>query len=133
MSLRTIPIWPPRGFRAAVAVLLALTVAFGVSSGAVTISSTPSGSGVSWGVGLGGGTCTDVIDKMRSNWFDVRPIVSPSTKAMRPRSRDFYCVSPAYIEHSRPKVVPMSTGLKCFELQDRGFCCDEQYQRCATM
>lgn len=129
----SLPAKPTVPIRVALAVLLGATMAFGVSSGAVTITSTPGGSGVSWGVGLGGGTCTDVIDKMRSNWFDVRPIVSPNTKAMRPRTRDFYCVSPAYIEHSRPKVVPMSTGLKCFELQDRGFCCDSQYQRCATM
>ena len=133
MSPGTKPIVPIRGRRVALAVLLGLTVAFGVSSGAVTIGSTPSGGGLTWGVGLGGGTCTDVIDKMRSNWFDVRAIVSPKSRAMRPRSRDFYCVSPAYIEHAHPKVVPMSTGLKCFELQDGGFCCDSQHMRCATM
>lgn len=133
MSLRTKPTAPSLGCRVALVVLLGLTVAFGVSSGAVSIGNTPSGGGFTWGVGVGGGTCSDVIDAMRSNWFDVRAIVSPKTKAMRPRSRDFYCVSPAYIEHARPKVVPMTTGLKCFELQDRGFCCDSQHQRCATM
>ena len=133
MSLRTKPTGPVISSRVVLVVLLGLAVAFGASSGAVSVGSTPGGGGFTWGVGVGGGTCTDVIDKMRSNWFDVRAIVSPKTKAMRPRSRDFYCVSPAYIEHAQPKVVPMSTGLKCFELQDRGFCCDSQFQRCATM
>ena len=131
MNLRIIPI----AGCSAVAALLGLALAFTASSsGAVTIGSSPSsGGGLTWGAGIGVGSCRDVISKMRSNWFDVRSIVSPKTKAMRPRSRDFYCVSPAYIEHAMPKVVPMTTGLKCFEIQDKGFCCDSRYQQCATM
>ena len=104
-----------------------------LSSAAVSVGSTPSGGGFTWGAGIGGGNCTDVIAKMRSNWLDVRRVVAPKTTSMRPRTRDFYCVSPAYIEHAMQKVVPMTTGLKCFEIQDKGFCCDTRYQQCATM
>ena len=131
MSLRIIPAVS----RAALAVLFGSVIALlALPSAAVSVGSTPSGGGgFTWGAGIGGGNCTDVIAKMRSNWLDVRRIVAPKTTTMRPRRRDFYCISPAYIEHAMQKVVPMTTGLKCFEIQDRGFCCDTRYQQCATM
>ena len=108
------------------ALLLALPAVGAVSTG------TPGGSGFSWGVGVGG-NCRNVIERMRRNWMNVRDIVAPESKAMRPRARGFYCVSPGYARESLPKVVPMTTGLQCFELQGKGFCCDRRLEQCATM
>lgn len=103
------------------------------SSGAVSVGSPPGGGGgFTWGVGVGA-NCNDVVSKIRRNWLDVRPVIAPDSNAMRPRARDFYCVSPAYIEQALPKVVPLTSGLKCFDLQGKGFCCDRRYQQCATM
>lgn len=108
------------------ALLLALPAGGAVSTG------TPGGSGFSWGVGVGG-NCRDVIERIRRNWMNVRDIIAPESKAMRPRARGFYCVSPGYARESLPKVVPMTTGLQCFELQGQGFCCDRRLEQCATM
>ena len=113
----------------------AMIALIGVSSlGAVTVGSPPSGGGgFTWGVGVGGGVCHDVVEKIRRNWMDVRNVLAPDSKSMRPRSRDFFCVSPAYVQEALPKVVPMTTGLRCFNVQGKGFCCDRQYQQCAAM
>ena len=110
------------------ALLLALPAAGAVSTG----TGAGSGGGFSWGVGVGT-NCSDVIERMRRNWMDVRDIVAPDSKAMRPRARGFYCIAPAYARDSLPKVVPMTTGLQCFELQGKGFCCDRRLEQCATM
>ena len=119
--------------------LLAIAVALCVgpmSSGAVNpttgIGSSPGGGGFTWGVGVGS-TCSDVVDKIRRSWMDVRPIIAPKSKAMRPRTREFYCVSPYYTQEAHPRVVSMMSGLKCFDLNGQGFCCDDQLQQCATM
>ena len=110
-----------------------MMLASSTSSGAAAVGSPPGGGGgFTWGVGVGA-NCNDVVDKIRRNWIDVRPVIAPDSNAMRPRSRDFYCVSPAYIDQALPKVVPLTTGLKCFEVQGKGFCCDQRYQQCATM
>lgn len=107
-----------------------------MSSGAVNpttaIGSPPGGGGFTWGVGVGS-KCTDVVDKIRRNWFDVRGVLAPKSKTMRPRSRDFYCVSPYYTQDAYPKVVSMATGLKCFDLNGQPFCCDDQLRECAAM
>lgn len=110
------------------ALLLALPATGAVSTG----TGAGSGGGFSWGVGVGT-NCSDVIERMRRNWMDVRDIVAPDSKAMRPRARGFYCIAPAYARDSLPKVVPMTTGLQCFELQGKGFCCDRRLEQCATM
>jgi len=103
------------------------------SSGQVTVGSSPSGNGgFTWGVGTGGGTCRSVVETMRRNWMDVRGVVDPESKSMRPRSRDFYCVSPQYALDALPKAVGGFSGLKCFDLQGKGFCCDARLQQCAT-
>lgn len=109
------------------ALLLALP-----ATGAVSTGTGAGSGGFSWGVGVGS-NCRDVIERMRRNWMNVRDIVAPDSKAMRPRARGFYCVSPAYARESLPKVVPMTTGLQCFELQGKGFCCDRRLEQCATM
>ena len=129
------PVFGCRVSRLVATMSICATVALvGVSSsGAVTVGSPPSGGGgFTWGVGVGG-TCHSVVEKIRRNWMDVRDVMAPDSKAMRPRSRDFYCVSPAYVQDALPKVVPMSTGLRCFNVQGKGFCCDRQYQQCAAM
>ena len=104
----------------------------GAISGGSGGSASPGGGGFIWGVGVGG-NCRNVVDKMRRNWMDVRPIVAPKSKSMRPRSRDFYCVSPYYTQQARPKLATTLTGLKCFDLQGKGFCCDAQLSQCATL
>ena len=73
------------------------------------------------------------MDKIRRNWMDVKTVIAPKSRAMRPRSRDFYCVSPYYTQEAHPKMVSMMTGLKCFDLNGQGFCCDDQLRQCATM
>ena len=103
-----------------------------VSGGGPTIGSSPGGGGFTWGVGAGG-TCSDVVDKIRRNWMDVKNVISPKSRAMRPRSRDFFCVSPYYTQDAHPKVVSMLSGLKCYELSGQGFCCDADLRQCATM
>ncbi len=103
-----------------------------MSSGAVTIGNSPGGGGFTWGVGVGG-NCRDVVDKIRRNWMDVKGVIAPESKAMRPRSRDFYCVSPYYTQEAHPKPVSMLSGLKCYDLGGKGFCCDSRLQQCATM
>ena len=126
---------PHRVLRVVAATSVCTTMAFigASSSGAVSVGSPPGGGGgFTWGVGVGG-SCNDVVAKIRRNWMDVRTVIAPDSKLMRPRSRDFFCVSPAYIQDALPKVVPMSTGLRCFDVQGKGFCCDQQYQQCATM
>ena len=110
----------------------ALAVSSVPSAGAVAVGNQPGGGGFTWGVGVGG-NCTSVVEKIRRNWMDVRPVLAPESRVMRPRSRDFFCVSPAYIREAMPKVVPMTTGLKCFDVQGQAFCCDNQYQQCAAM
>ena len=101
------------------------------SAGAVAVGNQPGGGGFTWGVGFGG-NCNTVVEKIRRNWMDVRPVLAPKSKAMRPRSRDFFCVSPDYIREAMPKVVPMTTGLKCFDVQGQAFCCDNRYEQCAA-
>ncbi len=122
-----------------VSVPLAVAVVLGIAmlappaaSGAVSAGSQPNSGGLTWGVGVGA-NCRDVIARMRRNWLDVRSIVAPDSKSMRPRSRGFYCVSPAYVQESLPKTVPMTTGLRCFDIQGKGFCCDRRLEQCATM
>ena len=112
--------------------LLGAFAVFVVSSvgAAVAVGNQPGG-GFTWGVGFGG-NCNAVVEKIRRNWLDVRPVLAPKSKAMRPRSRDFFCVSPDYIREAMPKVVPMTTGLKCFDVQGQAFCCDNRYQQCAA-
>lgn len=102
------------------------------AAGAVSGGTGSGGSGFSWGVGVGG-NCRDVIERIRRNWMDVRDVIAPESKAMRPRARGFYCVSPGYARESLPKIVPMTTGLQCFEIQGKGFCCDRRLEQCATM
>ena len=111
------------------ALLLALPAAGAVSTGGPTSSG---GGGFSWGVGVGA-TCHDVIERIRRNWMDVRDVIAPDSTAMRPRARGFYCVSPEYTRESLPKTVPLTTGLQCFEIQGKGFCCDRRLRQCATM
>ena len=118
--------------RVAAAVVLAAGALFSGASGAVSIGSSPGGGGFTWGVGVGA-NCNQVVEKMRRNWMDVRPVIAPKSKQMRPRSRDFYCVSPAYIQDAIPRVVPMTSGLQCFDVQGKGFCCDRSHRQCATM
>lgn len=124
--------FPPPIGRVATAVSILALLALGISSGATTIGSQPGGGGFTWGVGVGA-NCNDAVAKIRRNWMDVRGVIAPDSKLMRPRPRDFYCVSPAYVRDALPKVVPMSTGLRCFDIQGRGFCCDRQVQQCAAM
>lgn len=116
----------------AVAVLLGPAALAPAAIGAVSAGSQPNSGGLTWGVGVGA-NCRDVIERMRRNWLDVRGIVAPDSKSMRPRSRGFYCVSPAYARESLPKTVPMTTGLRCFDIQGKGFCCDRRLEQCATM
>ncbi len=111
--------------------LLAVALAFSVA-GAVAVGNQPGGGGFTWGVGIGA-NCQQVVEKIRRNWMEVRPVLAPDSRAMRPRSRDFFCVSPDYIREAMPKVVPMTTGLKCFDVQGQPFCCDNQHQQCAAM
>ena len=113
------------------AAVLALSVASS-AAGAVAVGNQPGGGGFTWGVGIGA-NCQQVVEKIRRNWMDVRPVLAPDSRAMRPRSRDFFCVSPDYIREAMPKVVPMTTGLKCFAVQGQAFCCDNQHQQCAAM
>ena len=108
--------------------LVALPAGGAVSTGGPTSG----GGGFSWGVGVGA-TCHDVIERIRRNWMDVRDVVAPNSTAMRPRARGFYCVSPEYTRESLPKTVPLTTGLQCFEIQGKGFCCDRRLRQCATM
>lgn len=121
-----------RSCRLAAAVVLAAAALFSGSSGAVSIGSSPGGGGFTWGVGVGA-DCNRVVEKIRRNWMDVRGVIAPKSKQMRPRSRDFYCVSPAYIENAIPRVVPLTSGLRCFDVQGKGFCCDSHHRQCATM
>lgn len=123
-----------RGRRAPLPIAVALGVALLLPSaaGAASVGSQPNSGGLTWGVGIGA-SCRDVIERMRRNWLDVRSIVAPDSKSMRPRSRSFYCVSPAYVQESLPKAVPMTTGLQCFDIRGQGFCCDRRLEQCATM
>ena len=103
-----------------------------LSSGAVSTGNASGGGGFTWGVGVGG-SCRDVVDRIRRNWMDVKGVIAPESKAVRPRSRDFYCISPGYTQSAHPKPVSLLSGLKCFELSGKGFCCDAHLQQCATM
>lgn len=116
------------------ALLLGIVVLFaGASSaGAAAGGTSPGGGGFTWGVGIGG-NCRDVVDKIKRNWMDVRSVIAPKSKTMRPRSRDFYCVSPYYAQSAMPKPVASLSGLKCFDLEGKSFCCDARLEQCATM
>lgn len=120
-----------RKMRSLGVLLGAFAVSIVSSAGAVAVGNQPGGGGFTWGVGIGG-NCTAVVERIRRNWLDVRPVLAPKSKTMRPRSREFFCVSPAYVREAMPKVVPMTTGLKCFDVQGQAFCCDNQYQQCAA-
>lgn len=116
----------------AAVVLLGSAALAPAAVGAVSVGSQPNSGGLTWGVGIGA-SCRDVVERMRRNWLDVRGIVAPGSKSMRPRSSNFYCVAPAYAQESLPKTVPMTTGLRCFDSQGKGFCCDRRLEQCATM
>ena len=65
--------------------LFTLVVGTGpLSSGAVNpstgIGSSPAGGGFTWGVGVGG-NCSDVVDLIRRNWMDVKPVISPEVES----------------------------------------------------
>ena len=88
---------------------------------------------VDYGVGIGGASCTDVQRRITRDWFELKHFFRPDVKsAKRPRSREYYCVSPRYTVDAIP-ARSMSLSLKCYTVQGQKFCCDSRLQQCAGL
>lgn len=85
------------------------------------------------GIEIGGGrtSCNDVKRQITKDWFDLKRFFRPDeTGVKRPKSRDFFCVSPAHTYNAVPKHSS-SLNLKCFTSQGQRFCCDAKLAECA--
>jgi hypothetical protein len=84
-------------------------------------------------VGFGETDCSSVKRKLTSQWSDLRQFFRPQQKDLkRPRSREFFCVSPQYTRDSLP-TRRFSASLKCYDVQGTRFCCDANLSACAGM
>ena len=87
------------------------------------------------GIGLdigGAGSCNEVKSQIKRDWFDLKPFFRSGEKSMqRPKSRDFFCVSPAYTRDAIEKHS--ATSLRCYSMRGQQFCCDQQLQACAGL
>ncbi len=98
----------------------------------LTLAQTPTALGAGLEAGLGGGSCTDVKQQIRRDWFSVKKFFQPNSDLKRPRSRDFFCISPAYAREAFPQRSG-SISLKCYVIQGQHFCCDSRLQACAGL
>ena len=93
----------------------------------------PAMAAVSFGGGIGGTTCNDVKRSITREWFEMKNFFRPGEKSMkRPRSRDYYCVSPGYVRDAI-EARSMAIGLKCYTVQGQKFCCDSSLRECAAI
>ncbi|MDA1075699.1 MAG: hypothetical protein O3A63_13200 [Proteobacteria bacterium] len=93
--------------------------------------------GVEIGGGVGGGvgglSCDDVKRQITRDWFEMKKFFRPDeTDMKRPKSREFYCVSPGYTHSAMPKVTA-SMSLSCFTVQGSKFCCNKSLETCAGL
>ncbi len=86
-----------------------------------------------FGAGVGGGSCSNVTRLISRDWLQLKGFFGVGKeKQMRPKSKDFFCVSPYYVRDAVKKNA-VSFTLKCFTLQTRNFCCDSKLTECASI
>ena len=83
--------------------------------------------------GLGGGSCSDVKRQIARDWVQLKSFFrADSQNLKRPKSKEFFCVSPYYARKAMQKSA-VSFDLKCYTLQGQNFCCDSRLQACAGL
>ncbi len=98
----------------------------------LTLAQTPTALSAGLEAGVGG-NCSDVKQQIRRDWFSVKKFFQPNSENLkRPRSRDFFCISPAYAREAFPQRSG-SISLKCYVIQGQHFCCDSRLQACAGL
>ena len=86
-----------------------------------------------FGARAGGGSCSNVKRQITRDWLQLKSFFGAGKeKSMRPKSKDFFCVSPYYARNAVKKNA-VSFTLKCFTLQTRNFCCDSSLTECASL
>ncbi len=77
--------------------------------------------------------CSELKREIRRKWFDLQSFFRPDSKDMeRPKSKDLFCVSPAYTRRAFAKAS-VSSDFKCYTLREQNFCCDRQNKACVGM
>jgi len=83
--------------------------------------------------GIGGMNCSEVKRQITRNWLQLESFFRDGDKGLkRPKSKDFFCVSPYYTRNTMQKSS-VSRELKCYTVQGQNFCCDSKLQACAGM
>ena len=108
--------------------MMALVLGFGV-----TAMAQPSSSGPNFGVRMGGGGCSQVIDSMIREWSNLRSVVAPDHGLRKPRHRDFMCINPGVTRVAMPKSSRGVRSLRCYQEQGVVFCCDDNLRGCAAL
>jgi len=99
----------------------------------MTLSQTPIAHGASFEAGVGRADCSEVKRQISRDWFNLKNFFRPDSENLRrPKSRDFFCVSPEYTRDAYPQRS-VSLALKCYVIQGQHFCCDSRLQACAGL
>ena len=97
----------------------------------LTLSSAVRGAGFE--AGFGGGSCSEVKRQITRNWIQLKSFFRDDDQNLkRPKSRDFFCVSPSYTRNAMQKSA-VSFDLKCYTVQGQSFCCDSRLKACAGL
>ena len=92
----------------------------------LTLSSATLGAGFE--AGMGGGSCSEVKRQIIRDWIQLKSFFRDGDQNLkRPKSRDFFCVSPSYARNAMQKSA-VSFGLKCYTVQGQSFCCDSRLE-----
>lgn len=97
------------------------------------LTQSPVAMGDGFSAGLGGGSCSEVKRQISRDWLQLKSFFGDDDGNLkRPKSKDFFCISPSYTRTAMPKSGA-SFDLKCYTLQGRNFCCDSRLQACAGL
>jgi hypothetical protein len=97
------------------------------------VSTPTQAAGLGGGVSIGGAECSAIERQIKRDWMELKEFFRPDQKDFkRPRSREFFCVSPNYTNNEMP-VRQRSFGLSCYNVQGTKFCCDKQRTSCAAL
>jgi hypothetical protein len=99
----------------------------------MTLTQSPTAHGAGFDANIGGGNCMDVKRQITRDWMQLKSFFRADSQNMkRPKSKDFFCVSPSYVRNA-VKNNSVSHVLNCYTLQGQGFCCDSALNECAGL
>ncbi len=85
----------------------------------------------------GGNSCLPVISSITRDWISVKQVMAPlKAKIRRPKTEDFFCVSPYHTRDAMPRNVTAGSELRCYSdpgNEGLGMCCDANLTACAQL